>query len=118
MPPRDVTPRSRSPRRPKAVTQGEAASEDERPSLSVEVAVRDTVVDAVALTSAHVALVATALTLARKLDDGAGMATAAVARELRCTLDAILKGAETDDDDALTGFLAGLSSPMEHSPFI
>lgn len=90
--------------------------EDLQP-LSVEVAVRETLAGAEAKSPAHLALVATALSLARKMDDGAGMATAAVARELRCTLEAILKGAEADDDDALTGFLAGLSSPMVDRPF-
>jgi hypothetical protein len=103
--------------KPRSNTQRDDDPDDDRPSLSVEDAVRSTLDDAAALSSAHVALVATALTLARKLDDGAGMATAAVARELRSTLDAILKGAETDDDDALTGFLAGLSTPMVDRPF-
>lgn len=103
--------------KPRSNTQRDEPVGDDRPSLSVEDAVRSTLADAEAVTSAHVALVATALTLARKLDDGAGMATAAVARELRSTLDAILKGAETDDDDAFNGFLVGLSSPLVDRPF-
>jgi hypothetical protein len=46
------------------------------------------------------------------------MATAAVAKELRATLDAILRGAE-DDDDGLDNFVNGLGlpSPMGNSPF-
>jgi transcriptional regulator with XRE-family HTH domain len=44
-------------------------------------------------------LVETALALARQLDDGAGMAAAAISKELRATLDAIWAGAVNDDDD-------------------
>lgn len=92
--------------------------DDDRPSLSVEDEVRATLADAPEVSVAHRALVATALTLARKLDDGAGMATAAVAKELRATLDAILKEAD-DDDDGLDSFVNGLGlpAPMGHSPF-
>jgi hypothetical protein len=90
----------------------------ELPPLSVEAAVRENVADAPPTSPAHVALIATAITLARKLDEGAGMATAAVAKELRATLDAILRGAE-DDDDGLDNFVNGLGlpSPMGNSPF-
>ena len=38
------------------------------------------------------ALAATALVLARALNEGAGLSTAAVARELRATLDALTAG--------------------------
>lgn len=94
-----------------------AESEPDRPSLSVENAVRDTLEDAAEISIAHRALVATALTLARKLDDGAGMATAAVAKELRATLAEILKGA--DEDDGLNDFVNGLGlpAPVGNSPF-
>lgn len=78
--------------------------------LSVEVAVRDNLADAPAIDPGHAALVATALMLARKLDEGAGMATAAVARELRLTIDAIWKGSG-DDDDGLDQFVNGLGLP-------
>jgi hypothetical protein len=90
----------------------------ELPSLSVEAAVRENLADAPPNSPAHVALIATAITLARKLDEGAGMATAAVAKELRATLDAILRGAD-DDDDGLDSFVNGLGlpSPMGNSPF-
>lgn len=47
--------------------------------------------------------------LARKLDGGAGMATAAVAKELRETLTEMAKEAEDDDGSAL---LARLSTPV------
>lgn len=91
--------------------------DDDRPLLSVEDEVRATVEDAPEISVAHRALVATALTLARKLDDGAGMATAAVAKELRATLDAILKEA-SDDDDGLDNFVNGLGLPTSGvSPF-
>jgi len=85
--------------------------------LSVEAEVRAELAHAPALHPAHRSLVATAYTLARKLDEGAGMATAAVSKELRATLDAILKGAD-DDDDGLDAFVNGLGTPsMGPSPF-
>lgn len=92
-------------------------SDDDRPSLSVEAEVRAALADVPEIRPGHRALVATALTLARKLDDGAGMATAAVAKELRATLDAILKEAD-DDDDGLDSFVNGLGlpAPLGNSP--
>ena len=101
-------------RQPKPDTR----SDDNRPSLSVEDEVRATLADVPAISLGHRALVATAYTLARKLDDGAGMATAAVAKELRATLDAILKEAESEDD-GLDSFVNGLGlpSPVGNSPF-
>ena len=90
------------------------AKRSHEPVVSVVDAVRATVDDATETHAAHGSLVAIALILAQKLDEGAGMATAAVAAELRATLDDILKGA--DDDDELNGFLAGLSSAVEHTP--
>lgn len=45
------------------------------------------------------ALGTVALTLADALDDGAGMATAAVARELRAALATLIEGRTSDDDD-------------------
>src|SRR4051812_9308096 len=91
---------------------------EELQPLSVEAAVRENVAGAPQNSPAHVALVATAITLARKLDEGAGMATAAVAKELRATLDAILRGAD-EEDDGLDNFVNGLGlpSPMGNSPF-
>jgi hypothetical protein len=93
-----------------------APERDDLPALSVEAAVRETVADLPPTSPAHAALVATALTLARKLDEGAGLATAAVARELRSTLDVLTK-TEGDDDDELAGFVNSLSSPMGNPPF-
>lgn len=77
---------------------------------------RDTLDDIPEIAPAHVALVSLALTLARKLDEGAGLATAAVARELRATLDVLTKGDGDDSDDEFTGFIASLSSPLGHPP--
>lgn len=51
-----------------------------------------------------------ALTLAGYLDEGAGMATAAVARELRATVEALT----SDGGDAADDVLAGLSTPVRH----
>lgn len=78
--------------------------------VSVVDAVRSVVDSAVPVSPAHAALVAIAIALAQKLDEGAGMATAAVAAELRATLTELL--AKGEDDDEYAGFLAGLSSPV------
>lgn len=86
------------------------------PPLSVEDAVRESVEGLPETSPAHAALVATALTLARKLDDGAGLATAAVARELRSVLDVLTK-TEGGDDDDLNAFVSGLSSPLGNPAF-
>lgn len=59
------------------------------------------------------ALAESALVLARTLDEGAGLAVAAVARELRATMDSMRPGG--DDDDDLDRFLAGLSAPVRHA---
>lgn len=82
------------------------------PALSVEAAVRESLAGIPEVAPAHAALVATALTLARKLDEGAGLATAAVSRELRSTLDVLTKQEGDDDDDALSDFVSRLSAPM------
>lgn len=55
-------------------------------------------------------LAATALRLARELDDGAKNGLAMVARELRETIKAIAEGSEDDDDTKKLH--AGLSSPV------
>lgn len=54
------------------------------------------------------ALSALAMTLAAQLDAGAGMATAAVSKELRATLDALTP--EDVPDDAFARFAADLST--------
>lgn len=54
-----------------------------------------------------------ALTLARSLDGGAGLATAAVARELRATLLELAKGGEDDaGPDPFDEEIAALSRPV------
>lgn len=58
-------------------------------------------------------LAESALTLARTLDDGAGLATAAVARELRATLTMLAKGnASGGNADALAELVARLGEPV------
>lgn len=94
-----------------------ARTKTDPPELSVEAAVRENLAGVDATSPVHVALVATALTLARKLDEGAGLATAAVARELRATLDALTKGGDDDDDDGFADLVAGLRSPVGYSTF-
>ena len=67
--------------------------------------------DVAALVSAHPmgeALAELAYTLARALDEGAGMATAAVSRELRAALADLTSMAVSDDDD----LDAQLSTPV------
>ena len=55
-----------------------------------------------------------ALTLAQALDDGAGMATAAVSKELRATLAALTwKEVSPDEDDPIFG--TDLSAPVRHN---
>lgn len=54
-----------------------------------------------------------ALTLARSLDDGAGLATAAVARELRATMLELVKGCDRDDGaDPIEELVAQLREPV------
>src|SRR5262249_18497425 len=57
-----------------------------------------------------------ALTLARALDEGAGLATAAVARELRATMTELAKGVTRDDGPDPFAELAalGLPAPVEY----
>lgn len=58
-------------------------------------------------------LAESALTLAKALDDGAGLATAAVARELRATLTMLAKGTASDSNgDAVAELVARLGTPM------
>jgi hypothetical protein len=54
----------------------------------------------------------TAYLLARTLDAGAGLSTAAVSRELRATLAALMIPKETDGDSPLDELIAALSAPM------
>lgn len=68
---------------------------------------------ATALDTRDEALGQLALTLARQLDEGAGMATAAVARELRATLAELTRDRDDGDDDDWT---AGLPPAVWDSP--
>jgi hypothetical protein len=56
-----------------------------------------------------------AKTLARSLDDGAGLATAAVARELRATMLALTK-TDGGGDDGWDSLLTQLSTPLGDAP--
>jgi hypothetical protein len=58
------------------------------------------------------ALMALARTLAQTLDDGAGMATAAVSKELRATLAALTPEDGKDDDGGFAALLDQLRAPM------
>jgi hypothetical protein len=60
------------------------------------------------------ALAATAMHLARHLDHGAGLATAATARELRATIAALTAGG--GEDDGTQELLERLSAPVLHGP--
>jgi hypothetical protein len=61
-------------------------------------------------------LAQTAIVLARALDDGAGMGTASVARELRATMAALMEVTQDDTDGtaALESWVAGLQSEVGH----
>ena len=76
-----------------------------------ERAVRKVVRNSGELTGSGPALAETAYTLARALDEGAGLATAAVARELRATLEALSRSGD-DGDSAVARLLAELSAPV------
>lgn len=60
------------------------------------------------------ALARLAVTLAEYLDDGAGMATAAVSKELRATLAALTAKEVDDSDDEIFG--ADLPAPVRDTP--
>lgn len=106
----DKSRRGRS-RAAASTTDSDATQGDGRPALSVEASVRESLEGVTSEAPEHAALVALALTLARKLDDGAGMATAAVGKELRSTLDQIFKVRGAGDDDGLDDFVNGLGLP-------
>lgn len=72
--------------------------------------------DVDALVSAHPmgeALAAMAFSLARALDEGAGMATAAVNRELRANLIELASQGVNDDDDLEADLSAPLRNPED-----
>lgn len=56
-------------------------------------------------------LAASAAVLARTLDEGAGLSTAAVARELRATVEALTRGGD-DGGKAIAELLTRLSTPV------
>jgi len=63
-----------------------------------------------------VALMALARTLAQTLDEGAGMATAAVSKELRATLAALTPEGTSDADGGFAALLDQLRAPMVDAP--
>ena len=75
----------------------------------VELAVARTLRDAERVHPAHEGLAAAALVLARALDTDAGLATAAVARELRATLTALTSTGSDEGDDGFAAVIASLS---------
>ena len=83
--------------------EAQAPIDTDAPAGSVELAVISDL-ESLAVTDGQRGLAATAITLARSLDAGAGMAAAAVARELRVTLEAIREGGSGDNDDVAALF--------------
>lgn len=81
----------------------------------VELAVARTLRDVAEDTPGRDALSASALVLAQALDKGAGLATAAVARELRATVEALTKGGGDDGESPAAALFAQLSAPLGHS---
>lgn len=53
--------------------------------------------------------------LARNLDNGAGMASAAIAKELRETLQTIEEAAGDGDDELLARFSAAMPAPVRNA---
>lgn len=82
--------------------------------MSVVDAVEGVLTAAAVVHPGHHALYAIAIALAQKLDEGAGMATAAVAAELRATLADLLVKEEGDDD--ADAWLRDLSTPVGDTP--
>lgn len=86
-------------------------SESPVPSAGPNVMTVVAYVETLDLDEHGLALAAIAVTLAQSLDAGAGMAAAAISKELRATL-AELRPAEEDDGDVLPG----LSAPILNTP--
>lgn len=80
----------------------------------VESAVAETIESLNEISPLHDGLAATARVLARTLDDGAGLATAAVARELRATLEALTKEGGSGGSSDIDELIARLSTPLGH----
>jgi hypothetical protein len=90
---------------------GKRATPKPAPSAGVELAV-SALIDSLELDADHHrrSLAAMALTLAKELDAGAGMASAAMVKELRATLHE-LGGEGADDDDAFAQWERSLANP-------
>lgn len=94
-------------------------SDDQPAWRSVEQAVRDTLAALAEVSPVHGALTEMALSLAQSLDmraslvsAQAGLASAALARELRSTLEVLAKGVGDDDNDAVAKLMAHFGSPV------
>jgi hypothetical protein len=95
-------------RRPRAKTAQPRPPAPKQGSL--ERAVRKDLASVADESPVHTSLVQLAISLARQLDAGAGMAAAAIGRELRNTLNQLTE-AEEDKDDELDQFVNGLGLP-------
>lgn len=95
-----------------AVTERDGAGVTQGNIGEVERAVSTTLEALEQASPIHEGLAASARVLARKLDTDAGLATAAVARELRATLESLAKSGGDDDGDSLADLVAHLSSPV------
>ena len=92
---------------------------DEQVLDQVESAVRATLAELAVVSPVHGALAETALSLARSMDmraplvsAQAGLASAALARELRSTLEVLAKGVDDDTSDSIDQLIAHLSAPV------
>lgn len=101
---------------------GRASGRQRHPAVPPVVAVETGPIEAAVLEDLSVhnepgtaGLRATALRLARTLDGDAGIATAAVARELRATLEALIVKEPEGDNDALAELITRMSAPIQHS---
>jgi hypothetical protein len=66
-------------------------------------------------TPGYTALRAYALFTARQLDEGAGLAVAAVGREYRMTIELLTKGGSDDEHADARELYARLSAPLGHT---
>ena len=70
-------------------------------------------IEAIGPILATASLAASAVALARKLDEDAGLATAAVARELRATMTALAPPVEDGNSSDIDELVRALSAPVQ-----
>jgi hypothetical protein len=110
----EATSRPRAARATRAKARSSSTSGSEQPRERVPGAVEAAVLEELRAAGEHgrPGLAAAALVLARHLDDGAGLTTAAVARELRATLDDVTRDDVSVQEGVVSDLLRTLSTPV------